>query len=61
MQYTKMIVTFEFCKATIDIRAKRLIIYDVIKYKPHCFRDNLEHFDKANFWFEITKYGIMPN
>ena len=56
-----MIVHFEFFKATIDFRAKRLILYDVIKYKPPCFRDNLEHFDKANFWFEITYYGIMPN
>ena len=61
MQYTKMIVHFEFFKATIDFRAKRLILYDVIKYKPPCFRDNLEHFDTANFWFEITYYGIMPN
>ena len=51
-----MIVHFEFFKATIDFRAKRLIniLYDVIKFKPPCFRDNLEHFDKANFWFEIT-------
>ena len=36
IQYTNMIVHFEFFKATIN------------------FRDNLGHFHKANFWFEIT-------
>ena len=55
MQYTKMIVHFEFCKATIDIRAKRLILYDVIKYKPPCFSLPFGNLVLVVFGDEITK------